>query len=42
MADVQEEIEQNLELVGATAIEDKLQDDVGMFKNNVLYLFYDI
>lgn len=29
MADVQEEIEQNLELVGATAIEDKLQDDVG-------------
>jgi magnesium-transporting ATPase (P-type) len=31
MADVQEEIEQNLELVGATAIEDKLQDDVGNF-----------
>lgn len=30
MADVQEEIEQNLELVGATAIEDKLQDDVGI------------
>ncbi len=29
MADVQEEIEQNLELLGATAIEDKLQDDVG-------------
>ena len=32
MADVQEEIEQNLELVGATAIEDKLQDDVGYIK----------
>ena len=29
MADVQEEIEQNLDLLGATAIEDKLQDDVG-------------
>ena len=29
MTDVQEEIEQNLDLIGATAIEDKLQDDVG-------------
>ena len=29
MADVQEVIEVNLECVGATAIEDKLQDNVG-------------
>ena len=42
MADVQEEIEQNLELVGATAIEDKLQDDVGILIINFLYLFHDI
>lgn len=30
MSDAQEEIERDLELVGATAIEDKLQDDVGL------------
>lgn len=36
MADVQEEIEQNLELVGATAIEDKLQDDVGKVMEEIL------
>ena len=29
MAAVQEEIETKIEIVGATAIEDKLQDDVG-------------
>ncbi len=29
MADVQEAIEVNLECIGATAIEDKLQDNVG-------------
>lgn len=29
MSDVQDEIEQELVLVGATAIEDKLQDEVG-------------
>ena len=38
MADVQEEIEQNLELVGATAIEDKLQDDVGILMI-MLYIY---
>lgn len=32
MTEVQEEIEQNLDLIGATAIEDKLQDDVGIIK----------
>lgn len=29
MGEIQEEIEKDLELVGATAIEDKLQDEVG-------------
>jgi magnesium-transporting ATPase (P-type) len=29
MTDLQEELEIGLELVGATAIEDKLQDEVG-------------
>jgi magnesium-transporting ATPase (P-type) len=30
MEDVQEEIEKELILIGATAIEDKLQDEVGI------------
>ena len=34
---LQEEIEKGLELVGATAIEDKLQDEVGEFNN---YFFF--
>lgn len=32
MEDVQEEIERELVLVAATAIEDKLQDEVGKIK----------
>ena len=33
MEELQEEIEKELELVGATAIEDRLQDDVGLIFN---------
>ena len=40
IADVQEEIEQNLELVGATAIEDKLQDNVGYIYMILYQCFY--
>jgi magnesium-transporting ATPase (P-type) len=36
---LQEEIEKGLELVGATAIEDKLQDEVGEFNN---YFFFPV
>lgn len=42
MADVQEEIEQNLELVGATAIEDKLQDDVGILIQNIIFYIFSM
>ena len=39
MMKLQEEIEVELDLLGATAIEDKLQDEVGMEKFKVLYYY---
>ena len=43
---VQLKIEQNYDFVGATAIEDKLQDEVGqlkiVIKKNVKKLYFDL